>query len=220
MSNRWLTSDVPRGAEYDARFNRLAEAGHDVHGEASFVASFHPANVLDAGCGTGRVSIELKRRGVDVVGVDIDRKMLEAAWDKEPTVEWFQADLASLNITDDGEHLRQFDIIIAAGNVMIFLEEGTEAAATARLADHLRPGGVMISGFQLISGKYGVRQYDADCEAVGLTLHQRYSSWSRDPWSIDSGYAVSVHRKPLPQGFSNKVDGDQGTDQPTAEADS
>jgi ubiquinone/menaquinone biosynthesis C-methylase UbiE len=42
------------GAEYDARFAALAQAGNDVHGEANFVAALGVSSVLDAGCGTGR----------------------------------------------------------------------------------------------------------------------------------------------------------------------
>ena len=70
MHDRWHQSDVPRGAAYDDRFDRLASAGVDVHGEAALVDSYGPGSVLDAGCGTGRVAIELSRRGHPVVGVD------------------------------------------------------------------------------------------------------------------------------------------------------
>ena len=61
---RWTREDVPRGDAYDRRFQQLEAAGADVHGEAAFVASFTPSSVLDAGCGTGRVAIELARRGI------------------------------------------------------------------------------------------------------------------------------------------------------------
>ena len=77
MSNRWLGSaDVPRGDVYDARFTALAQTGQDVHGEAHFVTALGVTSVLDAGCGTGRVAIELARRGLDVVGIDLDAAML------------------------------------------------------------------------------------------------------------------------------------------------
>src|SRR3954467_393192 len=46
------------GDSYQERFDRLAAAGADVHGEAAFVVSYEPASVLDAGCGTGRVAAE------------------------------------------------------------------------------------------------------------------------------------------------------------------
>src|SRR5689334_19172434 len=63
------------GAEYQKRFDDLASSGVDVHGEATFVMRAAPRSVLDAGCGTGRVAIELARRGVEVVGVDVDPSM-------------------------------------------------------------------------------------------------------------------------------------------------
>lgn len=189
-----------RGAEYDERFDRLARAGHDVHGEASFVMGYGPHSVLDAGCGTGRVAIELHRRGVDVVGVDLDRQMLQTACDKEPEIEWFRADLSTLRLPDpdDDRRTREFDVVVAAGNVMIFLQPGTEADTVWRLAEHVRPGGVLISGFQLTAGRYGVDQYDVDCAEAGLAIGERYASWSLDPWTIDSGYAVSIHARPEP----------------------
>ena len=190
---------MPRGAEYDARFDRLARAGHDVHGEASFVMGFQPATVLDAGCGTGRVAIELHRRGVEVVGVDLDRSMLETACEKQPDIEWYRSDLSSFLLPgpDDASVARQFDLVVAAGNVMIFLQPGTEAVTVDRLAEHLRPGGVLVTGFQLTAGRYGVDRLDRDCAAAGLELIERFASWSRDPWMIDSGYAVSVHQRPV-----------------------
>ena len=38
--------------------------------------AFSPTTVLDAGCGTGRVAIEPARRGIEVVGADVDPSML------------------------------------------------------------------------------------------------------------------------------------------------
>ena len=75
-TDRWKGSEVPRGAAYDERFERLASSGVDVHGEAALVDSYGPGAVLDAGCGTGRVAIELARRGHRVVGIDADPDML------------------------------------------------------------------------------------------------------------------------------------------------
>ncbi|MFN8049845.1 MAG: class I SAM-dependent methyltransferase [Acidimicrobiales bacterium] len=195
MGSRWQESQVPRGAEYDERFERLAAAGHDVHGEASFVMGFEPSTVLDAGCGTGRVAIELARRGVGVVGVDLDRAMLEVACEKAPAIEWFRSDLSTLQLpdTDDPSSTRTFDVVVMAGNVMIFVAPGTESATVWRLAQHLSPTGVLVCGFQLTAGRYGIEEYDSDCVDAGLTLVERFASWSRDPWTIDSGYAVSVH---------------------------
>ena len=100
MSNRWLGSaDVPRGDDYDAQFQALAQAGEDVHGEAHFVASLGVASVLYAGCGTGRVAIELARRGIDAVGVDLDATMLAVAQRKAPHLPWYEGDIATITLT-------------------------------------------------------------------------------------------------------------------------
>ena len=62
-----MAGDVARGAHYDRRFEELAARGVDLHGEADFVDSYGPASVLDAGCGTGRVAIELHAAGGPLV---------------------------------------------------------------------------------------------------------------------------------------------------------
>lgn len=198
MSSRWTQTQPDAGATYDERFEQLAAAGHDVHGEASFVMAFKPANVLDAGCGTGRVAIELYERGVDVVGVDIDRSMLERAVEKATNLEWYLADLTTLQLADEHNFIRTFDVVLAAGNVMIFLQPGTESRAVASMARHIAWGGRLIAGFQLSSGFYDLERYDRDCLNAGLILESRYSSWALNPFAHDSKYAVSVHHKPLP----------------------
>ena len=43
VPERWQGSSVPRGAAYDKRFDDLASAGMDVHGEATLVDSYGPA---------------------------------------------------------------------------------------------------------------------------------------------------------------------------------
>ena len=70
--------------------------------------------MLDAGCGTGRVAIELDRRGIEVVGVDLDDDMLAAARIKAPDLRW---ECADLSVFDLG---RPFDVVAMPGNVMIF----------------------------------------------------------------------------------------------------
>src|SRR5262245_63462530 len=92
--SRWTSQDdVPRGDDYDARWRAMAASGQSIHGEADFICGLEPSSVLDAGCGTGRVAIELARRGIEVVGVDLDEPMLAAAREKAPDLEWHLADL-------------------------------------------------------------------------------------------------------------------------------
>ena len=173
----------------------MAERGESVHGEVDLVTRLAPpgASVLDAGCGTGRVAIELAHRGYEVVGVDLDPAMLDLAREKAPELAWLQGDLANTVVTDSAGHQRLFDAVVAAGNVMIFLERGTEAAVVANLAAHLRPGGVLVAGFQLSDAYLQLRVYDALAERNGLVLESRCSTWQGAPFNRGD-YAVSVHR--------------------------
>ncbi|MEX1253409.1 MAG: class I SAM-dependent methyltransferase [Dehalococcoidia bacterium] len=192
-ANRWLRERNVAGDAYDATYERRSAAGEHVHGEADFVQSFAPASVLDAGCGTGRVGRELARRGLDVAGVDIDPEMLATARRKAPDVDWRLADLTSVDLG------RSFDAIVLAGNVMIFLSPGTESAALTNLARHLRPGGLLIAGFQIIPGRLSIARYDELAGLAGLGLVERWSTWDRDAWGEANDYAVSVHCKGNPE---------------------
>jgi SAM-dependent methyltransferase len=187
--SRWSSDGaVERGARYDAKWRQLEAAGHHIHGEADFVTRFDPASVLDAGCGTGRVAIELARRGLDVVGVDLDPPMIRQARVKAPELTWIEHDLCTLDLD------RRFDVVVMAGNVMIFVRPGSEHEVVTAMARHLSDSGVMVAGFQL-GGPYGVDEYDRDCVAAGLSLAARYATWDADPWPADRSYAVSVHRR-------------------------
>lgn len=193
----WQKATGARGEDYDAKFSALARRGQSVHGEADFVASFGVHSVLDAGCGTGRVSIELARRGIDVSGIDRESDMLQVARSKAPDLDWHLGDLSTVRLEDPNAKgvLRLFEAIVLAGNVMIFLDTGTESVVVANLARHLQPGGVMIAGFQLQQG-LELAAYD-DCAAQsGLQLKERWATWDRQPWHERCGYAVSVHQRP------------------------
>ena len=159
-----------------------------VHEEADFVEAFAPSSVLDAGCGTGRVAIELARRGIDVVGVDIDPKMLSAAREKAPHLEWHLGDLAVIDLK------RKFEVVLMAGNVITFLGRGTEGAVLRNMRRHLALGGRMITGFQLSMAYLGLEEYDRLAEEAGLALVERYAGWARESWTWASSYVVSVHR--------------------------
>ena len=135
--SRWLLrDDVPRGDDYDQRWRDLTDSGEGIHGEADLISALSAGgSVLDAGCGTGRVAIELARRGHEVIGVDLDPGMLDTARAKAPELEWHLADLLDIDLA------RTFDLVALPGNVMIFLSPGTEADVVANMARHLATDG-------------------------------------------------------------------------------
>ncbi|MGH3911425.1 MAG: class I SAM-dependent methyltransferase [Pseudonocardiaceae bacterium] len=176
--------------DYDERWRRIEAAGGNPHGEADFVWSFHPRSVLDGGCGTGRVAIELARRGLDVTGTDLDHDMIAAARAKAPELIWVQADLSELELAT------RFDAVVLAGNVIPYVAAERRRAAVLACARHLAPGGRLIAGFQLQPGWPTVGDYDMWCDSVGLEYQARYATWDRDPFTDDGSYAVSVHLRP------------------------
>jgi len=195
VSNRWQRSTAPRGDEYDARWRSLQSAGHNIHGEADLVeallAESGGSSVLDAGCGTGRVAIELAERGLAVVGVDADPHMLAAARAKAPGLAWEEADLAELGQALAGP----FDLILLAGNVMIFLEPATEGRVVTDLSARLTPGGLLVAGFTVRPDRLGLDRYDELAGQAGLEPVARWATWDREPFA-GGDYAVSVHRRP------------------------
>jgi SAM-dependent methyltransferase len=174
--------------EYESRWEHLAAAGEEVHGEADLIASLGPGPVLDAGCGTGRVAIELARRGIEVVGVDLDDDMVAVARRKAPELTWLAADLATIRLE------RRFPLIAMAGNVLLFARPADHGLIVHNLADHLQPGGLLVAGFSLEPRGLTLETYDALCAAGGLELMERWSSWDRQAFTAGA-YQVSVHRQ-------------------------
>jgi SAM-dependent methyltransferase len=176
--------------EYHQRWVRMEASGKAAHGEADLIASYSPSTVLDAGCGMGRVAIELSRRGFDVDGVDLDDDLLAYARVDAPYLTWVQGDLATVRMP------RRYDLVAMPGNVMLFCQLDVRAEIVANLADHLESEGRLIAGFGLESRPDAITlgEYDAACAHAGLILEDRWSTWERAPFD-NGAYAVSVHTR-------------------------
>ncbi len=194
---RWETE--AGSSAYAERFARLAAAGEDLDGEARLVDALSPrgAAVLDAGCGIGRTTAALTRMGHRVVGVDRDRALVDVAVASHPGSTYAVHDLITLTpaaLTAAG-HPGSYDVIVLAGNVLVFVAPGTEREVLARMRDLLVPGGRAVAGFAT-DRDYTVDGLDRDAAVVGLVVEQRFASWHLDPWSADAGWAVTVLRRP------------------------
>jgi SAM-dependent methyltransferase len=197
--SRWAKTPGSGGRHYAERFAALAAAGHDVHGEAALCASLVPpgSRILDAGCGTGRVAIRLADLGYHCVGVDSDVSMLDEARAASSKVRWLLLDLAE--VEESEEIAGDFELIVAAGNVMPLVAPNSEARVLAGLASRLRPGGLLVAGFGLDTSHlpldeapFGLAEYDGWCRAAGLDLMDRFATWDAKPYD-DGPYAVSLH---------------------------
>ena len=99
-------------------------------------------------------------------------------------VHTYGADWRSVDLADPQDRLDlEFDLVVLAGNVMIFLEPGTEPRVLRQLVDRLVPGGLLVAGFQLRPGRLALTDYDDMCASVGLKAVARWATWA---WSAMS----------------------------------
>lgn len=191
---RWFSETKEGHSQwYVDRFRQLAAEGADLEGEARLVDAMLPpgSRVLDAGCGTGRLTAALHRRGHQAVGVDVDPVLVDAARADRPGPTFEVGDLATLDLPQ-----RDFDLAVSAGNVMVFLGPGTERRVLERLQEHVRSRGRIVIGFRRQPETYSYDQFDEDARAVGLTLEHRFGTWELDPFTDESDFAVTVLRVP------------------------
>ncbi|MEU4194429.1 class I SAM-dependent methyltransferase [Kribbella sp. NPDC026611] len=111
-----------------------------------FAAVVGPGPVGDLGCGTGRITIDLAQRGLDVFGVDLTPGMIEVARAEYPDLRFEVASLFDLELKD-GElagALAWYSLVHTPGEDL--------PAVFAELFRVLRPGGHLLHGFKVGGG--------------------------------------------------------------------
>jgi 2-polyprenyl-3-methyl-5-hydroxy-6-metoxy-1,4-benzoquinol methylase len=190
-----LTADDPGHSHaYVQRFRRLAEQGQDLAGEARLVDAMlrRESRVLDAGCGFGRVGGWLAGVGHEVVGVDIDPVLIDAARTDHPEAHWIVGDLAELDLPSLGIS-EEFDALVCAGNVMAFVEQASRVEVLRRFRAHLHPDGRVVVGYGA-GRSYAFDDFLADAATAGLQPDVLLSSWHLHPFTADSDFLVAVLR--------------------------
>ena len=114
--------------------------------------------VLDVGCGTGRHSLELARRGFEVHGIDISERFIEiarSAEDSSATFERVDARAMGFESTFDAV------ICLCQGAFGMMTADGEDGAVVAGMAQALQPGGrLALSAFNA----YFAVKYHAEAE--------------------------------------------------------
>ena len=102
------------------------------------LAGAEPKNILDMGCGTGRLAVALAEHGHRVTGADPSAGMMQVARNRPggKRVTWVDSESAALALET------RFDLIIMTGHVFqVFLEDDDVRATLRNLRRHLAPGG-------------------------------------------------------------------------------
>ena len=104
----------------------------------------HPELVLDLGCGTGRMTLELARRGYDMIGVDASAEMLSKAYEQM----WKQGAKGVLFLEQD---MRDFELYGTVGAVVSTLDcinyltdDGDLDKCFSLVHNYLDPDGVFL----------------------------------------------------------------------------
>lgn len=193
---RWETeTDDDHSQWYIDRFRRMAAEGKDLVGEARLVDAMVPrqARILDAGCGTGRLTGELHARGHTVVGVDADEQLIAAARHDHPGPRYAVVDLSELTLESLGQS-QPFDAALLAGNVMVFLAPGTETAVLRRIRDCVAAEGFLVLGFH-VDRHLSLQDFDRYVTEAGLRVEHRFATWDLRAWHDDADFAVTVLRR-------------------------
>ncbi|MFO1273741.1 MAG: magnesium protoporphyrin IX methyltransferase [Rubrivivax sp.] len=136
-----LTSDAPVG-----RIRATVRAGRDRM--RATLLSWLPADlsgrrILDAGCGTGAASVEMARRGAEVVAIDLSPTLVALARERLPAyLGTGRIDFRSGDMLDPA--LGRFDHVVAMDSLIHYRAEDA-VRALSRLAD--RTGDSMLFTF-------------------------------------------------------------------------
>lgn len=145
--------------------------------------------VLDVGAGTGRVTLDLARRGHDVVAVDLDDDLLEALRDRGAglPVETVCADARELALG------RRFPLVLVPMQTVQLLGGAGERARFLRRAhEHLERGGLLA-----IALADALESFDAEIDTPPLPDMAEIDGTvyaSRPLAVIDEGDCAAIHR--------------------------
>jgi SAM-dependent methyltransferase len=105
--------------------------------------------LLEPGCGSGRLVVEMASRGYDVSGLDLSQPMLDYL-DRRLKRRKLKADLVCGDMTSMS-FKRKFDSAFCTFNTFRHLTNDADAIKHLRsVADNVRKGGLYILGFHLI----------------------------------------------------------------------
>ncbi|MDR1285182.1 MAG: class I SAM-dependent methyltransferase [Campylobacteraceae bacterium] len=106
------------------------------------ITSLNPKSVLDFGCGNGRLLERLKECGFDALGIDLSQDMIQRALTKG--VKAYQKDIKELN----GE----FDLIIAAGDVLNYFDQNELNDVLNNISQKLTSKGYFLADINTLYG--------------------------------------------------------------------
>jgi len=197
---------MSKGEIYETRefWNRVADDWHIQVGDSGdsnrilnsdpvlweFAGDVSGLNVLDAGCGTGYLSRQLRDRQANVIGIDFSERMIEIASTKAPDIS-FRVDSCSELITvDDGS----LDMVIAN---YVLMDTPDLAGAMGAFHRVLKKGGVVVAVFSHPCFPQGRASVCSDGDGIDYHWASPYFEQRKcidQPWAHFTSEFIWFHR--------------------------
>ena len=106
--------------------------------------------VLDFGCATGSIALEIASMAKEVLGIDISSNMIEIAKSKADEMNIENIDFARAVIFDERLRMESFDVILSLSILHLVKDS---AQVMDRVNQLLKPGGIFISATPCLGEK-------------------------------------------------------------------
>ena len=175
-------------------------------------------DMLEIACGTGRVTLQLARDGVNIIGLDLSAALLDIARSKSAglaNVRWIQGDMRTFDLD------QRFGLIIIPGHSFQFmLTPADQVQSLETIKRHLLPGGLLVLHLdhqdvtwlgELLTTKGDI--FETGSEVTHPTTGRKFrrsSAWNYDPASqtatvtlrfdeLDPGGKIIEHWNTVPR---------------------
>lgn len=190
-------------AQFRRQVGRSDQGDHELNPFESRVLPYLRGEVLEFGCGLGKLALAAARRGCTVLALDASRTAIEhlrhVAQTEALPLRAFEADLRTYALDDD------FDAVVSIG-LLMFFDCPTAIAQLRTLQDHVRPGGVAAINV-LIEGTTYLDMFDpaGHCLFARGELVERFAGWEvlsaeyedfPAPEATIKSFATVIARKP------------------------
>ena len=149
-----------------------------------YVSLFHrtDGNILELGCGTGRISFELARRGADITCVDISTPMLnrlrESAKAEQLNIRVIEQDIINLSIDE------LYSLIIMPFSAFVNVnDQKCQLKVLTNVRNHLKPTGKLC--FDIFVPNY---EYMIKTNGISYLKKKIKTKEGRILWNIQSKY--------------------------------
>ncbi|MCL2774345.1 MAG: class I SAM-dependent methyltransferase, partial [Oscillospiraceae bacterium] len=149
---------------YNADYKKVADYIEDVF----IIYGKSPELVLDLACGTGSLTVELDKRGYDMIGLDSSPEMLSVAYAQKPNILWINQDMCGFELYGTVDA-----VVCCFDSLNYILDEEKIDKCFGLVRNYLNPGGLFIFD---VNSKYKFENIYANNDIV-LENSGVFCSW-------------------------------------------